>query len=116
HGKVQMGVVSNYFLAEWPDKFLTEYGFRPYFDFVLDSAACGWRKPGTEIYQAAVKLASVKDLSRVLFIGDHLRNDVMAPTQLGMQAIHFDRAGERPHATPTPSEIPSITHWDQFRV
>ncbi|MEM8808986.1 MAG: HAD family hydrolase, partial [Cyanobacteria bacterium P01_G01_bin.38] len=47
HGKVQMGVVSNYFLAEWPDKFLTEYGFRPYFDFVLDSAACGWRKPGT---------------------------------------------------------------------
>ncbi|MEO1403122.1 MAG: HAD family hydrolase [Cyanobacteria bacterium J06635_1] len=116
HGKVQMGVVSNYFLADWPDKFLTAYGFRPYFDFVLDSAACGWRKPGTEIYQAAIKLADVQDFSRVLFIGDHLRNDVMAPTQLGMQAIHFDRAGERPNATPTPSEIPSITHWDQFRL
>ncbi|NEP18275.1 MAG: HAD family hydrolase [Leptolyngbya sp. SIO4C1] len=115
-GRVKMGVVSNFFLANWPEQFLTHYGLRQYFDFVLDSAACGWRKPGLEIYQVALAQTNVSDLSRVLFIGDHLRNDMMTPMRLGMQAVHFDRSNDRPNASPSPANVLSIDHWEAFRL
>jgi HAD superfamily hydrolase (TIGR01549 family) len=114
-GKVRMGVVSNFFLAQWPEKFLDQYGMKPYFDFILDSAACGWRKPGAEIYHLALQAAGNPDPNRVLFIGDHFRNDVQTPLHFGMQALHFDRSSERLSANATPAGFASITHWDRFR-
>jgi HAD superfamily hydrolase (TIGR01549 family) len=114
-GRVRMGVVSNFFLAQWPEKCLDHYGLRSHFDFILDSAACGWRKPGPEIYHQALQLAGGPDPKRVLFIGDHFRNDVQTPLHFGMQALHFDRSAERPSTHATPVGFDSITHWDHFR-
>lgn len=117
-GRVHMGVVSNFPLSYWPEKLLEQYGLRRHFDFVLDSAACGWKKPGLEIYQAACRLADVTDsaISSILFIGDNLKNDVLTPMQLGMQAIYFDRSHERPTSAKAPEQVSTITHWSQFRV
>ena len=116
-GKVRMGVVSNFHLAHWPEQRLQEFGLRRHFDFVLDSALCGWKKPGPEIYQAACQLADIPDsaLGKILFIGDNLRNDVLMPLQLGMQAIYFDRSHDRPTSAKAPKHISKITHWSQFR-
>ncbi|MEO1347603.1 MAG: HAD family hydrolase [Cyanobacteria bacterium J06635_15] len=115
HGKVQMGVVSNIHIPHVPEKWLTDFGLRPYFEFVLDSAACGWKKPGLEIYQAAWQLAEITStqVHRVLFIGDSLRNDVLTPIQLGMQGMYFERPGQPKVAIP--DSVPVIKHWQAFR-
>ena len=113
-GKVAMGVVSNFFLAEWPAKMLERYGLQPYFQFVLDSAECGKRKPGDAVYQIALEVAGNPAPERVLFIGDHLTNDAIAPKRLGMQSIYFDRSAERTSSATAPANINAITHWDQF--
>ncbi len=117
-GRVRMGVVSNFYIRDWPIDLLDSFGLRPYLDFVLDSAACGWRKPGPQIYELARERAQVteSDRDKILFIGDHLLNDVLAPQQLGMQGLYFDRSQERPTSTPSPPEVRSITKWNQFRT
>ncbi len=112
--QVSMGVISNFFLADWPAKMLERHGLRSYFKFVLDSADCGKRKPGEAVYQMALELAGNPPPERVLFIGDHLTNDAIAPQQLGMQSIYFDRSAERASSSAAPSHINAITHWDQF--
>lgn len=113
-GQVSMGVISNFFLADWPAKMLERHGLRPYFKFVLDSAECGKRKPGDTIYQMALEVAGNPAPERVLFIGDHLTNDAIAPQKLGMQSIYFDRSAERTSSSAAPPKINAITHWDQF--
>ena len=117
-GRVHMGVVSNFYIQDWPTELLESFGLRPYLDFVLDSAACGWRKPGHKIYKIACERAKVTQANRdrILFIGDHLLNDVMAPQKLGMQGLYFDRSRERPSSTPPSSGVRSITDWSQFRA
>lgn len=113
-GEVAMGVVSNFFLAAWPAKMLERHGLKDHFQFVLDSAECGKRKPGEAIYQIALEAAGNPAPERVLFIGDHLMNDAIAPQHLGMQSIYFDRSAERSKSSVAPANIQSITHWDQF--
>jgi putative hydrolase of the HAD superfamily len=117
-GRCRMGVVSNFYLPGWPARCIEEFGLSPYFEFVLDSSAFGWKKPGHQIYEEALRLSGIlrSEVNRVVFIGDSLRNDVLAPRQIGMQSIYFDRSGDRPSSSRTPEGILSITHWDQFRL
>lgn len=118
HGKVLMGVVSNFHVADLPSKLLEKFGLRHYFEFVVDSAQCGYRKPSDEIYAIAAQSANLgpDDYSRVLFVGDHLSNDVLIPKTLGMNALYFDRSRERRNSTPTPNGVPSIQQWKDFRA
>ncbi|NND32531.1 MAG: HAD family hydrolase, partial [Saprospiraceae bacterium] len=90
HGKVGMGVVSNFFLPSFPERLLREHQLDQYFDFIIDSAQIKVKKPGRKIYQHALDLAKVgqENRGRVLFVGDNFRNDVKAPRELGMQALH----------------------------
>ena len=115
HGKVSMGVVSNFHVADLPNTLLQKFGLRQYFDFVIDSAQCGYRKPSHEIYAIAAEAANFTDYSRILFLGDHFLNDALTPQRIGMKSIYFDRSLERAHSTPAPKEFPSIRHWDEFR-
>ncbi len=118
HGRVRMGVVSNFYIQEWPTELLESFGLRSYFDFVLDSAVCGWRKPGPQIYDVACDLAHISesDRHRILFVGDHLLNDVLAPQDLGMRGLYFDRSQERPSYAPPTEGVISISEWSQFRA
>ena len=113
-GHVSMGVVSNFFLANWPAKMLERYGLKQYFSFVMDSAECGKRKPGDAVYHIALEVAGNPEPSRVMFIGDHLTNDAIAPQRLGMQSIYFDRSAERTSSSAPPPQMMAINHWDQF--
>lgn len=114
-GKVSMGVVSNFHVADLPHQLLEKFDLRRYFDFVIDSAQCGYRKPSDEIYAIAAQAAKLTDYSRVLFIGDHLLNDALTPQSIGMKAIYFDRSLERANSSPAPETVPSIKRWDEFR-
>ena len=84
---------------------LKQFGLTSYFDFVVDSAGVGWRKPGREIYMAALEAAglSVSETSTVLFVGDDFENDCAAPGRLGFATKHLDRS--------TGTVVP----WESFR-
>lgn len=112
-GRVRMAVVSNFFLPGGPARLLRDFRLGEYFEFVIDSAEFGVKKPGHAIYRAALERAATAP-ARVLFAGDHLRNDVETPSRLGMQALHLDRSSERASAS-TPPEFRSVRHWDRFR-
>ena len=115
-GRVRMGVVSNFYLSGWPEQLLADHGLLENFEFVIDSARLGFRKPGTEIYFASLSRAglSADRAGDVLFIGDNLRNDVLAPRSLDMDAIYFDRSHDRPLAE-RQKWSDSITNWDEFK-
>ncbi|MDE2889381.1 MAG: HAD family hydrolase [Gemmatimonadota bacterium] len=115
-GRVRMGVVSNFYLPGWPEQLLADHGLLCNFDFVVNSAEVGIRKPGAGIYREAFRRAGLTDdlAGDVLFIGDNLRNDVLGPRSMGMNAIYFDRSLDRPMAEPQ-SWKNSIANWDAFR-
>ncbi len=115
-GEVRMGVVSNFYLPGWPERLLADHGLLQYFEFVIDSAEIGFRKPGAGIYREALCRAGLTDdrAGDVLFIGDNLRNDVHGPRSMGMNAIYFDRSLDRPMGE-REEWADSITRWDEFR-
>jgi hypothetical protein len=59
----RLAVVSNFFLPDWPRRVLKEFGISSRFDFVVDSCSVGYKKPGTEIFEAAVKKAGLPSTS-----------------------------------------------------
>ena len=116
-GKVSMDVVSNFHVADLPEKLLAKYGLTSYLDFVIDSAQCGYRKPNPEIYEIAAQKANIspENYHQILFIGDHLLNDVLSPQTFGMQSIYFDRSLERAKSAKAPANVCSIRNWSEFR-
>ena len=57
--RVKMAVVSNFYIAGWPALALDHFGLGGHFEFVLDSAAFGVKKPGPAIYEEALRRAAV---------------------------------------------------------
>ena len=112
HERVKMAVVSNFYIAGWPGFVLDRFGLGRHFEFVLDSAAFGVKKPGPAIYEEALRRADASP-GRVLFVGDSLANDVLAPRRMGMRALHY-RPATTSAASGTGAEAPAneeISHW-----
>jgi HAD superfamily hydrolase (TIGR01509 family) len=112
----RLGVVSNFHVAGFPDQFLESFGLREHFDFVLDSAAVGFKKPDSRIFQRALSLAGLdpKDAAKVLFVGDRLELDVYPAKASGMQTLHFNRCRSRPAIPPSPPDVAVIYDWNEF--
>jgi putative hydrolase of the HAD superfamily len=109
----RLAVVSNFFMPGWPQQVLDAHGLGGYFEFVVDSAMVGAKKPEPEIYLEALRLADVTP-DRVLFVGDDYQRDVLTPRLYGMQARHVCRFGDRPGVVSSPDRD-AIRHWDEFR-
>jgi HAD superfamily hydrolase (TIGR01509 family) len=115
HGKRRMGVVSNFFVAGLPQLFLERFGLVKYFEFVIDSASLGYRKPGRRIFEAALARANTT-AAHVTFIGDRLDLDIAPAHRLGMRVVHLDRSSSRPGPALRDDRFPAISHHDEFRL
>jgi HAD superfamily hydrolase (TIGR01549 family) len=113
-GKKRFGVISNFYMAGYPQRYLERFGLGPYFEFVLDSAAFGQRKPGPPIFEEALRRAGCAP-AQVTFIGDRLDLDIEPAHALGMHAIHLHRGADRPGDPATPLGLASLQHWREFR-
>lgn len=115
-GKARLAVVSNFHLMDYPERMLEKFGLLPHFDFVLNSAALGWKKPDPRIYEAALTQAGLgpDNKGQAFFVGDNLANDVLGPRNAGMAALRY-----HPSHIPTESvqngEEPPLTSWHHFR-
>lgn len=110
HGVVPMAVVSNFYIAGFPEELVTAHNLDSYFAFVIDSTQVGYRKPAPEIFDAALKRAGIhpSQRSKVWFIGDNWRADVEGAVRAGMTPIYFSKE-EGPDPT-----VRRISSWDDL--
>lgn len=115
--RAKLGVISNFFLPHYPLRYLEEFGLAHHFQFVVDSAAFGFKKPHRALFAEALRLAGLgfADAPRVLFIGDRLDLDVLPALEFGFQAVHFNRTRTRPSVAPTPPGIRHVFDLAEFR-
>jgi putative hydrolase of the HAD superfamily len=112
----RMGLVSNAGDDEDVRMLARGFGLEPYFDFILTSAACGYRKPHPRIYQLALANWSFP-AGEVAMVGDTLEADILGAQQAGLYSIWITRRartrGEEAWITPdaevtTLLEIPEL--------
>ncbi|MDQ1912087.1 HAD-IA family hydrolase [Paenibacillus sp. GD4] len=84
----QLGVISNF--APTLVSILEYKGIRSYFEPVLVSTEVGLEKPDPAIFALALEQSGLA-AHEVLYIGDHERNDIWAPNQLGIDAVRIKR-------------------------
>lgn len=65
---------------------LAEFGLLELAEVAVFSVEVGQRKPGERIYRAALEALDMPPESAV-FVGDRVREDVLGPQSLGMQAV-----------------------------
>jgi 5'-nucleotidase len=61
-------------------------------DFIVISEAVGYKKPGKEIFEVALKRANVKP-SEAVYVGDSWESDVLPALNVGMNAVWLNRYG-----------------------
>ncbi len=95
----RMGLVSN--AGDNRDVFqlVERFGIEPYFDFVLTSAACSYRKPHPRIFELALAHWGFMP-DEVAMAGDRLEADVLGSKRLGIFAIWIKRRAKHPEIRP----------------
>ncbi|MBI4318781.1 MAG: HAD family hydrolase [Chloroflexi bacterium] len=84
---LKLGLVSNVTnLPELMRRDLKDFGLLDYFDATVFSSEVGLRKPHPRIYYACLDALGV-EARKAVFIGDRVREDVLGPQSLGMQAL-----------------------------
>ncbi|MBW8351169.1 HAD-IA family hydrolase [Bacillus sp. IITD106] len=89
-GRYKLGVISNFKVTKGIEDLLEMHNIIHYFDFIITSIDCGWRKPHPNIYLEAIE-KSLLIPSEILLIGDDYQNDFIAPRKLGIRSLLFDR-------------------------
>lgn len=101
----RMGMISNAGDDDDVQRLVDKCGLRPYFDFIITSAALGIRKPDVRIFQAALAHWDARP-SQAAMIGDNLQADVLGAHNAGIFAIWLTRRAETPA---NHQHLPTIT-------
>ena len=72
---------------------IENFGIRPYFDFVLTSAACYYRKPHARAFEIALAQWSIPPEDAAM-VGDSLEADIFGAKNLRMQSIWITRRAQ----------------------
>lgn len=87
---LRLGVISNW-TGDLEDV-LKQTGLHSHFDFVLDSARIGHKKPHGPIFGEALRRAGVAP-RQALHVGDSPEHDVEGAIASGLEAVLLDRMG-----------------------
>lgn len=96
----QLGIYSNAGDNNDVQALIEKFNVRPYFDFVLTSAVCYYRKPHPRAFEISLAQWSVAPEDAVM-VGDSLTADIYGAQNLGMKTIwiarraHFNADEER---------------------
>lgn len=89
----RMAIISNAADDEDVQTLVDKARLRPYFDFVLSSAAAGIRKPAPGIFQTVLERLGV-EAQRAAMIGDTLGADVLGADNAGLFSIWITRRAD----------------------
>ena len=91
----RMGLVSNAGDDQDVQQLARRFGITRYFDFILTSAACSYRKPHRRIFELALSNWYFLP-SEAVMVGDNLDADVRGAQSVGLFAVWISRrAGKR---------------------
>ena len=91
----RMGLISNAGDDQDVQQLARQFGIEKYFDFILTSAACSYRKPHRRIFELALSNWYFLP-SEAVMVGDNLDADVRGAQSVGLFAIWLSRrAGRR---------------------
>jgi putative hydrolase of the HAD superfamily len=86
----RMGLVSNAGDDQDVHQLVQRFGISPYFDFILTSAACSYRKPHPRIFELAI--ANWYFLpNETVMVGDNLDADIRGAKSAGLYAVWINR-------------------------
>ncbi len=113
----RLGIVSNAGDDDDVQQLARKFNLHPYFDFILTSAACNYRKPHPRIFQLALAFWNYSP-QEVAMVGDNLHADIFGAQNAGLYGIWLSRRADpkmeeqvrvRPDASlDSLSELPSI--------
>ena len=120
----RMGLISNAGDDQDVHQLIRRFGIASYFDFILTSAACSYRKPHPRIFELAI--ANWYFLpSETVMVGDNLDADIRGAKNAGLYAVWISRrAGpsseDQPRVQPdatvsTLSELPVLLDYLQVQ-
>lgn len=89
----KMAVISNASDDDDVQTLVDNAGLRPYFDFVLSSAACGVRKPNPHIYEIALDRLGL-GRQQAAMVGDTLGADILGARNAGMYSVWVTRRAQ----------------------
>lgn len=89
----QLGIFSNAGDDKDVQELIEAFGIRPYFDFVLTSAACFYRKPHPRAFEIALAQWNISP-NEAAMVGDSLEADMYGAKNLGMSAIWITRRAQ----------------------
>jgi beta-phosphoglucomutase len=109
-----LGVLSNFGLHL--RDVLRKVDLYGYFDFVIVSEEVGLAKPDRRIFDLAVSRAN-RPRHRLLYVGDHLGDDIEGARGAGLDAVLIDRNDRQPEALcpriGSLSDLVTYVHWPQ---
>lgn len=91
----RMAIISNAGDDDDVQALVDNAGIRPYFEFVLSSAACGIRKPNPAIFELALQRLGLK-ASQAAMVGDTLGADILGARNAGVQSVWITRRADTP--------------------
>jgi putative hydrolase of the HAD superfamily len=120
----RMGLISNAGDDQDVQQLVRRFGIASYFDFILTSAACSYRKPHPRIFELAI--ANWYFLpSETVMVGDNLDADIRGAKSAGLYAVWISRrAGssseDQPRVQPdatvsTLTELPALLDYLQVQ-
>ena len=90
-----------------------DYDLAGFFEFVIDSAAVGFRKPDLRIFQPAIERLGLP-AANIGYVGDQFKADVVGSKSAGMKSIWY--VGEREKSCPDESLVDCrIRHLSELR-
>ncbi len=88
-----LGILSNAGDDKDVQELVAGFGIRSYFDFVLTSAACFYRKPHPRAFEIALAHWNIAPDEAVM-VGDSLLADIQGARQLGMKTMWITRRAQ----------------------
>jgi putative hydrolase of the HAD superfamily len=92
---VRLGILSNF--PTHLEETLRQHGIHGYFDFFVVSSLVGLEKPDPAIFELAIERAGVPK-EQILYVGDHVDDDIRGARAVGLSAILIDRHDRWPEA------------------
>jgi len=92
---IKLGIISNAGDDRDVTQLAEKFNILSYFEFVLTSAACGYRKPHKRIFELALENLNLLP-EQVAMVGDKLDADIEGANQMGMYSIWITRRVKLP--------------------
>jgi putative hydrolase of the HAD superfamily len=103
----RLGLISNASDDKDVQQMIDRWGLRPLFEFILTSAACGWRKPHPLMFRTALNHFSVLP-HQTAMVGDTLTADISGAENLGIYSIWITRRVQLPDEDELPVQPQAI--------